>query len=292
MSRFFLFFCIVGSLILTGCSNKKNNLSVDNVETKISNIWVFDSLALDQRIGGVHPDSINSGMKVDLLLEYPTSAPDSINLTKIQQIISYAFLGSDSIKTTIDEVFNIQSRRFVDVALDEVKAWKEWNSKTDLVTDLSDYYDSRSTKIDTIIDNFMIISTTSYSYLGGAHGAYYIQYTNIDLSKAEILTNDMLYNKNYKENLAEIIQSKIKERNKSTNPENHIYLLAKLEDISPNENFYLSEKGITYVYNQYEITPYAQGIVEILLPYGEILPLIKNKYLLPIENLINSSKSN
>ena len=38
-------------------------------------------------------------------------------------------------------------------------------------------------------------------------------------------------------------------------------------DLEPTENFYLSEKGITFYYNIYEIAPYVMGPVEITLPY-------------------------
>lgn len=287
MSRFLLFYFIVGSLVLGGCSNKKNNLSVNNnIETPLRNVWTFDSLTLKQRIGGIHPDSINSGMEINLVLEYPVSSPDSINLTKIQQNICYVFLASDSLKTTPNEAFSIQSRKFTDSALEEVNAWKEWSQTTASSIDASSFYDSRNTRIDSIVGIFMIVSTDSYSYLGGAHGSYYIKYTNIDVNTGEVVTEDKLYNKGYNNKLVKLIQKKIKERNNSSNLDDQISLLVKLTEIEANNNFYFSDKGITYVYNQYEIAPYSEGVVKIFLPYVEVLPLIKDKYLLSIENII------
>ena len=288
----YLLISLTISISLCSCFNKKNNqLANDSIVKETTpNFWTFDSLTLKQRIGGIHPDSINSGMEVDLFLEYPKSSPDSIDLIKIQQNIGYAFLGSDSLKTTPNEAFSIQSRKVIDSALEEVNAWKEWSQKTAPLVDISSFYDSRKTKIDSIIGNFMIVSTASYSFLGGAHGAYFIKYTTIDINAGETIAEDKLYNKGYKNKLAELIQKKIKERNNSTNTDDQISLLVKLKEIQPNDNFYLSDKGITYVYNQYEIAPYVQGVVEIFLPYVEVLPLIKDKYLLSIENIIKESK--
>ena len=46
-------------------------------------------------------------------------------------------------------------------------------------------------------------------------------------------------------------------------------------EITPNGNFTVSEKGITYTFNQYEIGPYALGIIGITIPWDEIDNIIK-----------------
>ena len=46
-------------------------------------------------------------------------------------------------------------------------------------------------------------------------------------------------------------------------------------DVVPNENFYVTQEGITYVYNPYEIAPYAMGCIEIFLPWETVRPLIR-----------------
>jgi hypothetical protein len=40
--------------------------------------------------------------------------------------------------------------------------------------------------------------------------------------------------------------------------------------ISPSSDFYITSEGITYIYQQYEIGPYALGIVEVLIPWSEL----------------------
>ena len=42
-------------------------------------------------------------------------------------------------------------------------------------------------------------------------------------------------------------------------------------------NFYLSEKGITFYYNIYEIAPYVMGPVEITLPYEIMSHLLSDE---------------
>ena len=43
-----------------------------------------------------------------------------------------------------------------------------------------------------------------------------------------------------------------------------------IEDIVPNNNFFLDEEGIHYAYNQYEIAPYAMGVISVTVPYTDL----------------------
>ena len=44
---------------------------------------------------------------------------------------------------------------------------------------------------------------------------------------------------------------------------------------SINNNFVFTTEGIKFLYNQYEIKPYAAGKTELLVPYAKIKSLIK-----------------
>ena len=41
-------------------------------------------------------------------------------------------------------------------------------------------------------------------------------------------------------------------------------------EIGLNKNFYVTEQGIVYTYNEYEIAAYALGTTEVLLNYKDI----------------------
>jgi hypothetical protein len=47
-----------------------------------------------------------------------------------------------------------------------------------------------------------------------------------------------------------------------------------IEDIVPNNNFWLSDNGIHYSYNEYEIAPYAMGVIDVVVPYSELTEII------------------
>jgi hypothetical protein len=39
-------------------------------------------------------------------------------------------------------------------------------------------------------------------------------------------------------------------------------------------NFYLSEKGIVFHYDQYEIASYADGPIDVVIPFEDIKPFL------------------
>ena len=43
-----------------------------------------------------------------------------------------------------------------------------------------------------------------------------------------------------------------------------------ISSIKPSNNFIINEKGITYIYNPYEIAAYYIGISKVFIPYGDI----------------------
>ncbi len=47
-----------------------------------------------------------------------------------------------------------------------------------------------------------------------------------------------------------------------------------IEDIVPNNNFWLDEIGIHYSYNQYEIAPYSMGVIDVTVPYSDISDIL------------------
>ena len=49
-------------------------------------------------------------------------------------------------------------------------------------------------------------------------------------------------------------------------------------EMFPSENFILGNETITFVYNPYEIAPYAVGSTELIIPFGDIKDLLKNSF--------------
>lgn len=101
-----------------------------------------------------------------------------------------------------------------------------------------------------------------YAYTGGAHGGTYRGALNMDEKTGRILTEDDIFQPGYHHILTSLLREylpKCTEMDMIDDPA-----------ISPSSDFYITSEGITYIYQQYEIGPYALGIVEVLIPWSEL----------------------
>ncbi|MFA6778818.1 MAG: DUF3298 domain-containing protein [Paludibacteraceae bacterium] len=127
-------------------------------------------------------------------------------------------------------------------------------------------------------DEILSILTTSYSFTGGAHGLTILKYSNFDLKDGKNISLSDIFVDDYESMLTPIILDKIARSNNVTDPKQlEDQGFFEISDIKPTENFYLDDKGITFLYNQYEIACYAMGQVKAFIPYNEISFLISSK---------------
>ena len=49
-----------------------------------------------------------------------------------------------------------------------------------------------------------------------------------------------------------------------------------VDEIHPNDNFFLTDSSLVYVFGQYEIAPYALGETEIAISYDQLRELLKD----------------
>lgn len=247
----------------------------------LAEAWNFDTLVFDKRIH-IDNDTTKAGMKVGVSFVYPVSSPENIDLRKVQQTFSKIFTNKKNFSGTIKEAFDTIVNNYVSNAIEYGKDWEEEDNE---FISFSNFEENTETSVDHVSRYVITVSSGGYSYLGGAHGMYGIGYDNIDLRDGDIIDENKLFNPEYESKLAELIQDVVTERNNSSNEDGHIMLLVEIPEIKSNDNFILSDEGIVYIYNQYEISPYVQGIVEITVPYDKVKPLIKNKYIEVIEDI-------
>ncbi len=114
-----------------------------------------------------------------------------------------------------------------------------------------------------------------YSYSGGAHGMYASSYYVLDLQKKKrVMLNDLFDEKGMKaldKLLEKHYRSKYEVAPNETLEEGGLFE----NSIAATENFYITGKGIGFVYHPYEIASYAMGEIEIFIPLKEILPHLK-----------------
>ena len=133
-------------------------------------------------------------------------------------------------------------------------------------------------------NNFISFVVKNVNYEGGAHGSNSIYGYVIDLNTGKMLSEDDFAGTNYKKNLASLIVKKIvaaKELDDVSQLESIGY--DPVDEIVPNGNFTIDDKGITYYFNEYEIAAYFVGITKVFIPYEELRPYITDEN--PISSL-------
>lgn len=126
--------------------------------------------------------------------------------------------------------------------------------------------------------NYIAIAYTHEDYTGGAHGNTYTAFLNYNLTKHAPITIDSLFDKNEKRKLL-VIAEKIFRKNEGLTPtqsltENYFFENGKF-DLA--RNFYISSKGLVFLYNNYEIKPYVNGTTELIVPFTEIKKITNPK---------------
>ena len=115
-----------------------------------------------------------------------------------------------------------------------------------------------------------------YSYTGGAHGMSICLVKNYSLSTGQSVHEEDLFIDDYFEPLCGMLVEALIHQTENADTERELRKLGySVEDIVPNDNFFVSEEGITYVYMPYEIAPYALGRTDIFIPWSVLGSVLK-----------------
>lgn len=126
-------------------------------------------------------------------------------------------------------------------------------------------------------NDFLILNKYGYSYSGGAHGNAWSLFISLDLKNRrlmqlpDIITGD-------EEALPALLEKHLRKTYDIKDNESlQDFGLFELH-ILPNNNFYFDDKGLSFVYNQYEIAPYSAGMIEFTIPWGDLKELLNRDF--------------
>ena len=106
-----------------------------------------------------------------------------------------------------------------------------------------------------------------FSYTGGAHGNGASSFILYDLIKQKQVALSDMFSKEDLEKLKELIYEQIKSERKLSDTEmRNEYNLP----IKPNDNFYITPKGLHFFYNAYELSSYAMGPDAVFFSFEEL----------------------
>ena len=137
------------------------------------------------------------------------------------------------------------------------------------------YYHYKTNEILFDDENIVSYLVEHSDYTGGAHGSLNALYYIIDLNSLTTITEEDIFKPNYHQFLtSKIIETLMKKYDVTEADQLISEGFFDINDIAPNNNFWMNDKGVHYVYNQYEIAPYSMGPIEITIPFEEVLSII------------------
>lgn len=238
----------------------------------------FDSIVVAQHIPLLQEnDTTLPYADVNVSFTYPVKFRDSESLARLQQIFQGTFFGDsdyDSLspQEAVDQYIREYTERYQSLSN------YYYEDKTRIEGKMPSWYwyiMNNSNKILFQSDSLLSYAVEYSDYEGGAHGSYRITYTNIDLGGLVTLSEEDLFVPGYFKPLTEKIIVQLMKNYDATVPDSLLMRgFFTLEDIAPNNNFWLDGESIHYSYNQYEIAPYAMGVIDVSVPYSDLSDIL------------------
>ena len=114
---------------------------------------------------------------------------------------------------------------------------------------------------------------TYYSFRGGAHGIQTVSHLVFDKTTGQTLSEADLFADGYNKPVAALMQKAVHDAMEKEDAE--LLDLVVLDAIGPNGNFAVSDKGVEWAFQPYEVGPYALGIVTASLGWEQLKPYLK-----------------
>lgn len=230
-------------------------------------------------------DTTNGHCCVDLLLLYPSNFGEKEALKNIQQqILTYAFDSTYAKYTGKQAVDSFATRTFDDYTYFINEAARRHIIKGNRAVLHNEHWEM-TTMVLYNDKGILSYELDRYSFAGGAHGMEATQYLVFDLKTGKKIKEQDIFEEGFEPKIIDLLKKQIMFDNGFESEEqmlNNGYFAA--ENIRPNGNFYISEEGITYIFNPYEIGAYSLGATEVTIPFRKIRSALKANS--PIQKVI------
>lgn len=264
-------------LTLISCNNTTKNVADNNIQ--------FDSLVVNESYHMMNIETNPScSMKIKYIYPVNFSNKDVLNLLQQQFIIS--FFGEDYANQTPKNATNIYLNKFIDEFKSEEKNFliDQQNHQEDPDESIYSNYEILNNEIVYNKHNLISLKTNRTYYKGGAHDAHsYMNYV-IDLTTGKRITENEIFNEDYKDELANIIVQEIATINNVSRTEDLENIgFFDITEIYPNKNFHINDDGIIYTFNEFDIAAYIVGPIDVHIPYEKIQHILRKES--PISNI-------
>ncbi|BDD04716.1 DUF3298 and DUF4163 domain-containing protein [Aureibacter tunicatorum] len=268
-TRRFLALPILTFLLAITFTNCKKNQSSDKTSQNdiiTSKGLSYEIISLNKSHGCENGNKDKSGC-VEISISYPkiVNAKDDQVKNKLNAYIENHFEinGYQSLDSAMND--------FIDNYLDILKFDSTYKTH---------WYGEYVERIIYQSDEILSLAYEANSYEGGAHSQFELHFSNLSLQTGNLVKLEEVLKDGYSQKLNEIGES-IFRKDKNLAPEESLFKAGYLfpgNKFTLNNNYSLSDSGIYFFYNNYEIASYAQGTTELLIPIDSISTLIQKNW--------------
>ena len=266
MIKKLLFIPLIALLLSCGNSSQKNLEITSDTLNYITKTFEKHSQTC------VNKDSLCATVK----FQYPEFESVRFNDLIKNEILNIYHDDNDSTKSR-PKNFEALAKPFVDDYDLKLKEGKEYVKGANAVNEggflAMPWYMEATSTVQRQTKKYLTIHTNTNWFMGGNHPIsmeYFYVYNRADFKR--ITLND-LFKKGYDQkllNIAEEIfrkQEQLKPADKLSEEAGYFF---DNQRFILNDNFVLTQKGIKFLFNVYEIKPYAAGITELEIPYEKL----------------------
>lgn len=257
--------CLALLFVNGSCTNN----STKSTETRVE----LDTIHID-RIYHLMEDSLKPACNLHIHFEYPAEMIDAEQLKKVQSLFVEKTFGAKLAHLRPEDAADLFAEQYIDQfkELEIDNKYQSFFEEEDVQYE-GDYlyYLILNTKVAYVGQGFVSFTVENTSYAGGAHNTKSIYGYTVNLATDECLQESDFESKSYENEVAKLLVDKIASKYDLENPrdlENLGYM--SVEEIRPNNNFTISDKGLTYYFNENEIAGTMVGLTEVFIPYNEL----------------------
>lgn len=283
---FSFFAAVLLSLLLFSCNNNKKSLF------KADNGIEFDTINIEKRYF-LDNNPENPSCNLTLNFIYPKST-DNFDAQAAKSVFLRAVIGVSYDSLSVQEAVDGYVRNYIGNYKNDAEIYKVNKPLQEHTNDTLDglfiaaddpgylpevFYSYYETLSDTIVYNqYGIISfqVRQTNNKGGRMSYETIKNYVLDLSSGELMSEGDIFSAGYDLALRPILQNALLEAN-------DVKSIQELEDlgffgvdeIMPNKNFLITDKGITYTFNKGEYSAYQLQVPQVFIPYPAVRSLLR-----------------
>lgn len=222
-----------------------------------------------------HLDSDTTKPSCSLNVEYiiPIKYKNDSVLSEIKRSLNVCLFGDES-----NEILSADSAlaQFVknceEIYVEDAKLFfseKEWDASL-AGTEFYSMSKDLTTHVLFNGNNILSYQIIQTDFKGNQNSSTLYRNVVFDLNDGHMISEQEIFTPDYRSVLSKLIISKILEQNQAQSIDQLFPRGFWIDDLATNNNFYVNDKGVTYIFNENEYSERANGCIEVFIPYLEL----------------------